>query len=135
MMAHHKHGPICPLCEEKKKEAHYLIAEWFDAIKAEIPDAHISCTFRSKADQEKAVEEKKSKAHWPTSAHNHMRDGKPCARAMDLFRLTPGGSASFARDFYQDCAKVLDDQCAPLFWGYDQWGWDLPHFQLKKDVL
>ena len=135
MRLRHEHGPVCPLCEEKKKEAHYLIAEWFDAIKKEIPDAHLSCTFRGKEEQDKAFADKKSKAPWPKSAHNHMQAGQPCGRAMDLFQLSPGGSASFTRDFYAECARVLDEQCAPLFWGYNEWGWDLPHFQLKKDVL
>lgn len=136
-MVHHANGSDhCASCELKLRDAHPRLVEWFRLIKANHPDAHLSWTFRDEASQEQAVREGKSKLHFPKSAHNAMRDGKPCARAMDLFQLDQAGKAQFQRPWYVALAKELESRCAPLIWGghWKSLG-DLDHLELDSTVL
>lgn len=110
-------------------EAHPDIVHWFGVIKAKFPDCHVSWTFRSKEWQDKAVFEGKSKLKWPNSYHNHMENGKPCSRAMDLFQLHPEYIALFPKHYFRKIWDFIVDQKIPLGWG-GEWGWDADHFQM-----
>ncbi len=82
-------------------------------------------------DQNKCVSEGKSKAVWPTSPHNAMRDKKPCSKALDLFQIDEDGIARWVPIFF---AKLNAENLAnlePLIWGgeFKTLG-DSCHFQL-----
>ncbi len=85
-------------------------------------------------DQNKCVSEGKSKAVWPTSPHNAMRDKKPCSKALDLFQIDEDGIARWVPIFF---AKLNAENLAnlePLIWGgeFKTLG-DSCHFQLTDE--
>ena len=60
-----------------------VLQELCEAALAACPfDLTVTCGLRSKADQDKAVAEGRSKVHWPHGNHNSA-DGSP-ARAVDI---------------------------------------------------
>jgi hypothetical protein len=126
-VSHHTQATDCPLCVEKCKDLHPTMAAWFWRLKHEYPDCHVSCSYRGKAEQEDAFKRGTSKLHWPNSMHNT----KP-ARAMDLFQIRDDFVPSWADKYFAELATWLKLNCAPIDWGHDLWGWDRPHFQLKR---
>src|ERR1700721_882546 len=95
---------VCPRCEDKLKDAHPKMAEWFrNRVKPKYPTAHVSWGYRSRADQNMMVLKKKSQLAGPRSAHNRRAaidplmpfnpaneldiNSRPCAEALDLFEL------------------------------------------------
>src|SRR3954463_12485284 len=106
-MLKHSNQGVCPLCEEKLKTAHITLAEWFrNRVRPIFHDAHISCAFRNKEDQEKAYIEGATAAHWPNSCHNVCGiDGDPCAEALDLFQIDKTGKAKWEEKFYSEIGK------------------------------
>jgi len=135
-MSHHVNEPHeCPACEEKLEECHYLLAYWFEKLKHEFPDAHISWGFRSKEDQDEAFANHKSRLRWPMSKHNVMVKGKASSRAIDLFRLTDDYQAEFNPQWFKEVFEFLEDNEAPIVWG-GSWKTfkDLCHFELKPNA-
>jgi hypothetical protein len=129
-MKHENYVP-CESCAKKLEGADPLIAHWFYQLREQFPTVHISCAFRGKDEQDKAVAEKKSLLKWPHSKHNVMQDGQPCSRAMDLFSLSDDGKAEFRLGYYISIANWFEDQGAPIAAGL-HWKWqDPPHFELK----
>jgi peptidoglycan L-alanyl-D-glutamate endopeptidase CwlK len=111
-------------------DAHPDISYWFHEIRFMFPTVHVSCVYRNKADQEKAVEEKRSILKWPNSLHN-----KKPSLAMDLFSLDENGKASFRVGYYIQIANFLEDRGAPIDWGGSWKNFkDPPHFQLKSKI-
>lgn len=133
MSLHHLEGASCPLCEEKLAEAHPELVKWYrKKVKAFKPEAHISCSYRGEADQAQAVQEGKSRLAFPHSPHNKTGpDGKPEARALDLFVLE-GGLARFPSLWYTAIAATAVMAKDPILWGgtWKKLG-DLDHFQLE----
>lgn len=132
-MSKHANGtPSCPACEDKLKEAHPDLAAWFrDSVKPKHNDAHISWSFRGKEDQEKAFVERKSKLHFPLSAHNKSDDiGNPCALALDLFELDFNGQARWSWGYFRTIAEECEQAGHPIFWGghWEKLG-DFDHYE------
>lgn len=128
----HTNTEVCTSCEKKLEEAHPKLREWFSAVKKRYINAHVSCAFRNQADQTKVYLEKKSTLRWPNSKHNFMKDGKPCAMALDLFQIDEDGLARWSPQFF---AKLnADNEAAKidLRWGglFKSLG-DYCHFELK----
>jgi hypothetical protein len=130
---HHTNGSAeCLSCAAKLMQADQDLVQWFyREVKPAFPDAHVSWSFRGEKDQNEAVAMGKSKLAWPNSKHNALGpDGKPCARAIDLFQLASNGMACWPWKWFKDIADVCAD---PMI----EWGgsWtkfpDTPHFQLS----
>jgi hypothetical protein len=111
--------PDCPLCEVKLQQAHPDLVKWFkEKVKPSFPAAHISWSYRDKANQEQAFLDGKSKLHYPLSAHNKCDDhGNPCAMALDLFELDFHGQASWPWGFFRDISNMNNKDACPIFWG------------------
>ncbi len=139
MKLHHTKDPRCPLCEDKLRQAHPRLQKWFDHIKRDLfDDVHISCSFRTKEDQEKAFHDGRTRALWPHSKHNVVRlDGEPESHALDLFQLSEG-KAEFKPRYFGAIQLFNKEE------GYDselQWGGnfrtirDAVHFELRKEAV
>lgn len=134
-ISHHKNDPVCPLCEEKLVTAHPDLAQWFRGhVKLKFEDAHISWAWRSREDQELMFKEGRTRAHWPSSAHNAMEGDKPCARALDLFQIGADNVARFSGKFYLAVNLMIESAGSPIDWGgkWKSFG-DADHFQLATD--
>jgi hypothetical protein len=95
MARHINNGTWCPLCAEKMKDACEELQQFHREFQAQHPDAHVSCSYRPEADQNRAFALGHSKAKFGQSPHNF----RP-ALAIDYFRLTQAGGASFDRPWY-----------------------------------
>jgi peptidoglycan L-alanyl-D-glutamate endopeptidase CwlK len=134
-MAKHIQGPHCPLCEEKIKTAHEAFEPWWRLVKTEFPDCHISWGFRNKYHQDLAYQEGRSRVQFPDSLHNATRDGKPCARALDFFRIRQDHVPEWNKTWFRAVALFLEKAGSPLEWGGDWTRFvDFPHFQLPKTI-
>lgn len=124
-MLHHTDNLLCPLCEEKLNLAHDDLVSWFRLIKKKFPNLHVSWSHRDKEGQEAAFEDKKSKLHWPNSAHNEMP-----ASAIDLFQIIQGDS-QWNRDFFGLLAEINKAAFPSIIWGgtFKSLG-DFDHFEL-----
>ena len=120
----HVNASPCPSCDEKLKQVHPDLVRWVNVLRSTHPDAHVSCGYRGKADQEDAFRTGHSHAHFGQSAHNTVP-----AMAVDLFRLTTSG-ATFDRPWYETVVAPVA-RAAGLVWGGD---WttikDEPHVEL-----
>lgn len=134
-----KHSNLyeCESCRFKLRQAHVEIVNWFYEIKKVFSDCHISWTYRDEYYQNLMVQQGKSRALYPTSAHNFTVKGLPYSRAMDLFQLRSDGLASFLHSYYFDINELLSKLNAPITWGGSWSGnlGDYDHFQLNKDVV
>ena len=122
----HTNTPNCEACEAKLRQVHRDLVIFVRAVRGSHPDAHISCGYRGKADQEEAFNTGHSRAHYGQSAHNCLP-----SMAVDFFRLTQAGGASFDRPWFElVLAPVI--KAAGLVWGGD---WqsikDFPHCEMK----
>lgn len=122
----------CEGCNARTVDGHPSIQAAIRAVQANFLDAHVSWVFRDEAEQKRVFTQKLSKTPWPKSRHNVMKDGKPCAEAVDFFRLLPAKIATFPYPFFKQIADYLKEKAHPVDWGHDLWGWDAGHFQLKS---
>lgn len=128
---HTNEGEICVSCEDKLKEAHPYLSEWFRTkVKPKHQSAHISWTYRNEVSQNQAFAEGKSKLSYPHSKHN----SNP-ARAIDLFELCSNGMAAWSWKYF----KVINDEAKEanmnLVWGGDFKSiGDHDHWELSKDI-
>ncbi len=133
----HVNSPNCPSCDEKLKQAHPVLKDWFlNHVKPFHENAHIAWSFRDEASQNKAYQEGMSALRWPNSKHNSVdKDGKPCARALDLFEINSSGKAVWDYDFYDILYSSIEKLGLPIAWG-GQWKSlkDTPHFELFNSV-
>lgn len=119
-----------------------LITLVLEAIKTTPIDFMVVCGARSKADQDKAVAEGKSKTPWPKSRHNRTP-----SEAVDLCPMIQG-KLDWSRSKLKLLAKHILSEATrlgiPVRWGgdFNQNGVigddtfiDMPHFELttKKD--
>lgn len=134
-MNHHTDDPVCPLCEEKLLTAHADLYDWYHTyVKPIYPGAHISWAWRGQADQDAAVASGKSELTWPHSKHNHMKGGKPCSLALDLFEDV-GGVAEWPHAFFSEINDQNEIAERPIAWGglFKDLG-DSDHFELLLDI-
>jgi peptidoglycan L-alanyl-D-glutamate endopeptidase CwlK len=91
-------------------------------------DFTVICGHRTKAEQTAAVLSGASKLAWPKSKHN----SNP-SLAMDCvpYPLDWNDDAAFTAmaTEIKAAAQRLD---IGLDWGFDLWGFDMPHFQLRS---
>lgn len=134
-MNHHTKDPVCPLCEEKIQTGHPMLQAYWEHLKSQFETAHLSWVFRGEADQNTFFREGKTRVTWPDSAHNQMKDGLPCARAMDLFEIRPDGVAYFGQDFSAKIWAYCSAAGFSLLWGgnFKHLG-DADHFQLGSSI-
>lgn len=124
----------CPSCQEKLKTAHPKLVAWFnDVVQPKFNDAHVSCAYRGKVEQNQAHAEGKSQLAYPNSKHNKTDlDGKPCALAIDLFQLCSNGMAAWPFKYFKEISVVMEPG---MTWGGNWKFVDSPHYQLdQKDV-
>jgi hypothetical protein len=119
MSLHHTDAPACPLCEEKLRTAHSVMADWFRRIKKQFENVHISWAYRGAEDQERFFKEGKTRCRFPKSAHNYAINGKPCSLALDLFLIDEDGSARFPPLFYAKVNEINQQNKEPIRWGRD----------------
>lgn len=107
-------------------------------------DFSINETYRSKADQEAAVARGNSKVHYPNSAHNQTKAGKPCACAADVLPFPFYGwedkrSLASWRAISEAMQRAATELGTAIRWGGDfnrdgaattSDAWDKPHFEL-----
>lgn len=121
----HHNIPDCLGCAGKLKTAHPELVKFALAFRTDHPEGHISCSTRSQAEQEADYVKGVSKARWGESPH----DFDP-SRALDWFRLTQAGGASFDSTWY---IAILNPAIirAGLVWGGNFKSIkDLPHVEL-----
>jgi hypothetical protein len=132
----HTRSKVCPLCEDKLSRAHPYLREWFTTkIKPKFPQAHVSWSYRGEADQNAFFAADKTKLRFPDSKHNATVDGKPCARALDLFELVDNGTARYSPAFFFSINQQNEHFGEPLKWGgtFKNFG-DGDHFELLDMV-
>ncbi len=133
MTYHHTEDSVCPLCEDKLKGCHPDLMEIFYSIKDEFPDCHIAWGYRGKEDQNALFKEGKTNAKWPRSAHNRLELGKPCSKAMDLFRLNDEGLAEFKKAYYLAIAQYLNKIGTKINWSGEWTKFkESNHFELEE---
>lgn len=121
----------CPSCLDKLKYCHPYLTEFYNFVKSNHVDAHISWGFRDQMSQHMAYQTGKSKLDWPLSPHNHMDNGQPVSHAIDLFRLDIDGMAYFEALFYHKIWTETQDNGYQIEWGGTyRHLLDLDHFQL-----
>jgi peptidoglycan L-alanyl-D-glutamate endopeptidase CwlK len=108
-----------------------------DMIKHSRIDVGVICGFRGKEDQEKAFDDKVSKAHWGQSPHNFMWGDKPCSLAVDLAAYSDKIKNYLWND--EESFQILKQQMmnsankfgVKLKWGGDFTNFkDMPHFEI-----
>jgi hypothetical protein len=136
MSLHHTDDPVCPLCEAKLQQAHSYLQGFFREKKKKYSNLHVSWSFRNKVEQEQAYLDGKTRAHFPKSPHNKMKDGKPCAEALDLFQIDEDGVARFSPLFYVKLSHECEEDKLPIVWGGNfKKLHDYDHFELDKKAL
>jgi hypothetical protein len=136
MSNHHRNGPDCALCDEKILTMNPRLQVVARQFKQLFPDGHISWGFRDEENQNRLFEENKTKAKWPNSKHNIMKDGAPCAEAFDFFRINPYGVPEWRAAYCQTVWNRLDSD----FHGEISWAgnWksfkEMDHIQLAGEI-
>lgn len=136
MNLHHTDAPVCPLCEEKLKQAHVYLGEWFRALKRRYPNVHVSWSWRGQESQDHAFETGSSRLKWPFSAHNQTTsEGMPNSMALDLFQIDEDGVARWSPSFFAKVNAENEASGEPLRWG-GKWKsiGDSCHYQFSAKV-
>lgn len=84
---------------ELRRRVH-LICRDYHADWGVDPRLEVCCTFRDEAEQEKAFEDGKSRAHWGQSLHNYSP-----SLAVDFFFLGSDGEAKWDVEYFQRLGK------------------------------
>jgi hypothetical protein len=124
---------VCELCSLKLTQADSYLANWFnDKVKTAYPDAHVSWSFRNRAQQNDCVSDGKSKEPWPTSKHNFTINGLPHSLALDLFQIDDSGRAVWDEAFFRAVNEMNEKAGLPIVWGGTfKMLHDLDHFQIQ----
>jgi len=124
-MNKHLNIDVCSKCEEiMAKCKNEELLNFYKQFRKDHKDAHVSCCYRGEKEQEEAFLKGTSKAHFGQSAHSY-------ALALDWFRITQSGGASFDAFWYKSFLKPAS-VAAGLVWGGDWSFKDLPHVELKN---
>ena len=114
---HEKAGDFCQGCKDRLTEGDPLLDEWFWHMKRFYPDMHTSWVWRSKSDQDNFFAAGNSLQRWPDSPHNAMKQGAPCARAIDVFQQDSKGRAIFSSQFCFMLNEASKREGFQFFWG------------------
>lgn len=127
MKVTHANNGNCLKCEwvfSRYPGFYQPLKDWFKSFQSRHQEAHISCAGRGELDQEAAVINKVSRAHWGESAHNYNA-------AIDLFELRDGSTNIYERDWFEN---ILKPELQPFLNWYGAPGSpynELPHVELK----
>lgn len=102
----HQNDGDCKKCDailNRYPDFYAPLRDWFKALQAAHPEAHVSCAGRGEQDQEDAFLKKISRAEWGYSAHNYNA-------ALDIFAIIPGNPNIYDRKWYE---AVLKPALAP----------------------
>ena len=90
-------------------------------------DFAVICGHRGREEQEEAFRRGLSRLRWPKSRHN----SNP-STAMDCvpYPLDWEDEERF-KEMAEEIKGAADRLGIALDWGFDLWGWDMPHFQLR----
>ena len=95
-----------------------------------IMDFSVLCGNRSKEDQNEAYENGTSKLKYPRSNHNSMP-----SMAVDIAPYPIDWKNKERFIILSNIVKYIAKQKdIEIDWGYDLWGWDMPHYQIKEEV-
>lgn len=94
-------GEHCLSCEEKLKDAHPVMREFFYTAKKIYPDLHTSHVWRGEEEQNKYFKDGGSELQWPHSKHNFMIKNKKLSLAIDLFQQNQFGCGSWVRSVFE----------------------------------
>ena len=125
-MSHINNG-ACSKCKEIMDRYPGLnqdLRNWFVMFQAKHHEAHVSCAGRGKADQEIAVRQHRSNAHWQHSAHNWN-----CA--LDLWVTGPNGEYTLPVEWFKE---VLAPELPHFLNWYGAPGspfYELPHVEIR----
>ena len=124
---HHTNDIECPLCNEKLKDAHLTLQDWFKSLRASDTTLHVSWSYRDEANQEQAFNDGKSKCHFPDSPHNKIP-----SLAIDLF-IIEDGIAKWPYDKFKEIADHIKDSGNAIIWGGDFKSiGDADHYQISE---
>lgn len=129
----HTNTEVCESCNEKLKQSHPAMKAWVLELRARHEDVHVSCSFRNKADQDKAYIERKSLLRWPNSKHNYTRNGQPYSLAVDLFQIDSLGQGHWDKSFFTQINEENEAHQREMRWGgeFKSIG-DSCHFEMKN---
>lgn len=123
-MPTHQNNGKCIRCDTILKTAHPILAAFAKTVQELHPDAHVSCAFRAKKEQNLAVLSGSSRLKWPMSKHN-----KTPALAIDFFRFKDG-VADWDPEWFIEVIG-LSARKAGLTWGGDWLKFrDMPHVEI-----
>ncbi len=91
----HINNGNCERCAHILKDACQELVDFASKFQKQEPSGHVSCAYRNEVDQNHAFDRGHSKARFGESPHNF----KP-SLAIDFFRLTQAGGASFDRPWF-----------------------------------
>lgn len=123
----HANNGNCPKCGEifnRYPGFHKLLRAWFSAFQSRHPEAHISCAGRGRLDQEAAVINRTSRAHYGDSAHNYNA-------AIDLFEVTSGDPNIYRRDWFEQVLKPEIETWLNWYGAEGSQFYELPHVELR----
>ncbi len=91
-------------------------------------DFTVLCGFRDKKAQNDAYEKGYSKLRFPHSRHN-----KYPSNAVDVvpYPIDWDDTKRFL-ELNRIIMKCADELDIKIDWGFNLWGWDMPHYQLSK---
>lgn len=92
----HINNGRCPKCAQifDRYPHHAGLRAWFEGLQSGLPEAHISCAGRGKADQEAAKKSGTSNAGWLQSSHNF-------GLAIDIFKLHLAMGAEWPKEWFK----------------------------------
>lgn len=101
-----------------------VLRDWFEALQAEVPEAHISCAGRGRIEQEADFHKRVSNAHFGQSAHNYNA-------AIDIFRSAPTVNEMYDKAWFRTnigpkISRILNWYGTPGSPFYE-----LPHVELR----
>ncbi len=117
--------------KEKRDTCHEDIIEILDEA-IQYMDFTVVCGHRNEEDQNLAYDEGFSKLRFPNSRHNKLP-----SIAVDIvpyFKEKPHLRWEDEESFHQLnelISKIARLKGIDLDWGFDLWGWDMPHYQLR----
>ena len=126
-MVRHENNGRCPKCAELLKLAHPKLRAFAEKRQSENAEVHVSCTFRDKADQDRAFAIHASDKKWPMSKHNRTP-----SYAVDFFQIDRHGNPQWNKDWFLLEIGVPAER-AGFRWGGD---WDrdgVPHERGEGD--
>lgn len=122
----HINNGNCKACQDKLVDVCKELSDFATILQSLHPEAHVSCGYRSAEAQQEAFNSGHSRALPGQSKHNVMP-----SEALDWFRLTQAGGASFDAVWYRNVLAPIA-KAHGLVWGGD-WNSikDMPHVEIS----